>query len=108
MVSSVHNICSENHYVAIVSTTVETGDPISEVDGGIKLLGAIKERFDSVSDLFAPNADGTTDNCYISKSYDAASHFESAALDVLSMYERLTGEKLDMTVADTMEEDEGY
>ena len=34
MVSSVHNICSENHYVAIVSTTVETGDPISEVDGG--------------------------------------------------------------------------
>ena len=64
-------------------------------------------RFDSVSDLFEPVGDGKNDNCYISKSYDATSHFETAANDVLSLYERITGTQLDMTInADsTVDED---
>jgi hypothetical protein len=34
------------------------------------------------------------------------SHFETAANDVLSLYERLTGEQLDMTIsADTTDAD---
>jgi Rab GDP dissociation inhibitor len=64
-------------------------------------------RFDSVSDLLAPLSDGTGDKCFISKSYDATSHFETAANDVLSLYERITGEQLDMTIsADTTQEEE--
>jgi Rab GDP dissociation inhibitor len=98
MVSSAHNVCSANHYVAIVSTTVETNDPMAELSAGIKLLGSIQERFDAVSDLYEPVENGSKSACFISKSYDAASHFESAASDVLSMYELLTGEKLDMSI----------
>ena len=98
MVSHAHNVCAENHYIAIVSTTVETTDPISELQTGIMLLGTIQERFDSVSDIYEPIDDGSGTACFISRSYDAASHFESAAVDVLSMYERLTGEPLDMTM----------
>ena len=105
MVSNAHNVCANNHYIAIVSTTVETPQPLSELEPGIKLLGDIVERFDSISDIYVPVTDGTKDACFISKSYDAASHFESAATDVLSMYERLTGEILDMTIDADISED---
>ena len=37
----------------------------------------------------------------------SCSHFETAANDVLSLYERITGEQLDMTIsADTTQDDE--
>jgi len=41
--------------------------------------------FDSVSDLLEPVSNGKADNCFISKSYDAASHFEACAEDVLGL-----------------------
>ncbi len=104
MVSNAHNVCSENHYIAIVSTTVETTKPMAEVAAGIKLLGTVLERFDAVTDLYEPVDNGSKSACFISKSYDAASHFESAAVDVLRMYECLTGEKLDMSIAPDLEE----
>lgn len=63
-------------------------------------------RFDSVSDLLEPQGDGSADGCYISKSYDATSHFETAANDVLSLYQRITGTELDMTISADMNEDE--
>ena len=71
MVSSAHNVCSRGMYIAIVSTTVETSNPIAELNPGIALLKDIVERFDSVNDLYAPVADGTGDKCFISRSYDA-------------------------------------
>jgi Rab GDP dissociation inhibitor len=48
--------------------------------------------------------DGKRNACFISKSYDAASHFESAAVDVLNMYERLTGETLVLNISPDDEE----
>ena len=45
-----------------------------------------------------PLTNGLEDGCFISKSYDATSHFETAANDVLSLYERLTGTQLDMNI----------
>lgn len=106
MVSFAHMVASRGFYVAIVSTTVESRNPLSEVEPGIALLGNILERFDNVADIYEPVADGRTDRCFISKSYDATSHFETAANDVLSLYERLTGEQLDMTIsADTTDAD---
>lgn len=106
MVSFAHNISSNGTYVAIVSTTVETDMPLKELDPGFALLGKIMERFDAVSDLKEPLADGKADNCYISKSYDAASHFEQTANDVLDLYTRITGEELDMTISADMNEDD--
>jgi Rab GDP dissociation inhibitor len=62
--------------------------------------------FESVSDLVEPIADGSADNCFISKSYDAASHFEGCANDVLSMYKRITGTDLDMNISAEMTEED--
>jgi Rab GDP dissociation inhibitor len=39
-------------------------------------------------------ADGRADNVFISKSFDATSHFETAVDDMLSLYERIMGEPL--------------
>ena len=109
MVSYAHYVCIKGHYVAIVSTTVETSDPIAELDAGLRVLGRIEERFDSVSDLYESTSDGSSDKCFISKSYDAASHFEETAQDVKDLYARITGKELDMTIDPNLDADEdGY
>eukprot|EP01039_Chlorochromonas_danica_P008273 gene8273-9122_t len=106
MVSFAHMVASPGKYIAIASTTAQTNDPVSELTPAFNLLGKILERFDSVSDLLEPVSDGADDHCYISKSYDATSHFETAANDVLSLYKRITGQELDMTISADMNEDE--
>ena len=92
-----HQVSQPGTYIAIVSTTVENeADPISELNPGIALLGTIMERFDSVCPLYEPVGDGSDDKMFLTKSYDATSHFETVADDVLSLYERIMGEPLDM------------
>jgi Rab GDP dissociation inhibitor len=44
VVSSSHLVASRGMYIAIVSTTVETNNPIAELNPGIALLGNIAER----------------------------------------------------------------
>lgn len=41
-----------------------------------------------------------SDGCYISKGYDATTHFETTVDDVLDMYRRITGRDLDLTAKD--------
>lgn len=41
----------------------------------------------------------------MTKSYDPTSHFEMASDEVLEMYERITGEKLDLNIEPTDEEE---
>lgn len=50
-----------------------------------------RNRFDTVADLLEPLTDGCENRCFISKSYDATSHFETAANDILNLYKRITG-----------------
>ena len=45
MVSFAHNVAAKGFYIAIVSTTVETGNPEAELEPGLKLLGDIKEKY---------------------------------------------------------------
>lgn len=44
--------------------------------------------------LYEPLEDGSKDNIFISKSYDASSHFESTTEDVRDIYRRATGTEL--------------
>ena len=85
-------------YVAIVSTRVETSDPAQELVPGLRILGQILQRFDSVVDCTEPVGDGTGDRCFISKTFDGTSHFEQDVEDMLDMYRRVTGEELDMNI----------
>ena len=89
--------CFLNSSVA-VSTTVETSNPAQELIPGLRILGQILQRFDSVVDLVEPIGDGTADRCFISKTFDGTSHFEDDVKDMLDMYKRITGEDLDMDI----------
>ena len=42
---------------------------------------------------------------FISKSYDATTHFETVCEDIMSMYERITGEKFDLSAISLAEVD---
>jgi Rab GDP dissociation inhibitor len=50
-----------------------------------------------VSDLLVPTDPGFESQIFISKSYDAASHFESTCDDVLDIFKRGTGEQFDFS-----------
>jgi len=93
-ISFAHNVVPKGKYVAIVSTTVETNDPVKELKPALDLLGPIVEQFVSIVDTFEPLEDGSKDKVFISNSYDATSHFETTCQDVLHLYKRITGKDL--------------
>jgi Rab GDP dissociation inhibitor len=47
-VSSTHNVCAKDIYVAIVSTVVETNHPEQEIVPGLQLLGPIHEKYEAI------------------------------------------------------------
>ncbi|KAL7627432.1 Rab GDP dissociation inhibitor alpha [Parahypoxylon ruwenzoriense] len=95
-VSSAHNVCPKGYYIAIVSTIAETSaNHHLELQAGLDRLGHIEEQFlGPPIPLYEPLEDGTKDNVFISKSYDATSHFETTTDDVKDIYARATGEEL--------------
>jgi Rab GDP dissociation inhibitor len=105
-VSFEHKVAPNGMWIAIVSTNVETKDPISEVEVGIKQLGHIIDRFDAISPVYAPKKNGKDDGCFITTGYDGSSHFQSCADDVLRMYENITGEALDMSIKADLESED--
>lgn len=54
-------------------------------------------RFLTVTDFYTPKEDGRDSQVFISKSYDATTHFETTCLDVLDVYRRGTGEDFDFS-----------
>lgn len=96
--SSQHKVAAEGKFVAVVSGKVEEGsDPHDQLIPALRLLGHIDEEFFFTRDVFEPTDDGKADNVFVSRSYDELSHFETATKDVMSLFERMTGEPVDLT-----------
>ncbi|XP_024359967.1 guanosine nucleotide diphosphate dissociation inhibitor 1 [Physcomitrium patens] len=93
-----HNVAPKGKYIAFVSAEVETENPEAELQPGLSLLGQIDEKIIDMYDMYEPVNDSSLDNCFISKSYDPTTHFETTVQDVLSMYTRITGKNLDLSV----------
>ena len=53
-------------------------------------------RFVSVSSLYTPTATGESDNIFITRSYDATSHFETVVEDVQNVWKRMIGKDLEL------------
>lgn len=51
-------------------------------------------RFVSVSSLYEPTSDGKADNIFVTRSYDATSHFETVVEDVHDVWQRVVGSDL--------------
>jgi len=96
VVSSAHNVCPKGYYIAIVSTIAE-GDSNHhlELQPGLERLGRIEEKFMGPPiPLYEPLESGVNDNIFISKSYDATSHFETTTDDIKDIYRRAEGHEL--------------
>uniref|UniRef100_A0A673CC83 Rab GDP dissociation inhibitor n=1 Tax=Sphaeramia orbicularis TaxID=375764 RepID=A0A673CC83_9TELE len=96
VVSYTHNVASAGMYIATISTKVETNNPEKEVQPALELLEPIKQKFVSVTNLLVPNEDGRKSQIFVSRSYDATSHFESECEDIKDLYHRITGTKLSL------------
>lgn len=84
MVSYSHLICANGFYVAIVSGTVETDTPEAEIQPALDLLGEILDMFVSVSTIYDPLDESVEKlGLWVTSSYDATSHFESASEEIL-------------------------
>ncbi|KAA8913812.1 hypothetical protein TRICI_003120 [Trichomonascus ciferrii] len=106
VVSSAHNVCAKDHYLAIVSTIIETDTPHLELEPAFKLLGPRVDTLMGIADIYEPKEDGTKDHVYISRSYDSSSHFESTTDDVKDIYFRITGKPLVLKKRPTVQEEE--
>lgn len=107
VVSSTHQVASKGFFLAIASTTVETKEPEKELEPALDLLGPVIQKFPAVYDLYE-QIEGTDSNSqvFVSKSYDATSHFETTCDDVLDLYKRITGEPFDFSQIKTDQQQE--
>jgi Rab GDP dissociation inhibitor len=106
VVSAAHNVAAKGHYLAIVSTIIETNAPHVELEPAFKLLGSRVDTLMGIADLYEPIEDGTKDHVYISRSYDASSHFETTTDDVKDIYFRIMGKPLALKKRPTVQEEE--
>jgi Rab GDP dissociation inhibitor len=72
----------------------------------IQFCFAYVNRFVTVSSLEEPVEDGTESGVFVSRSYDATSHFETVCDDVKSIYKRVTGNDLVLKQRATLEQTE--
>ncbi|XP_047312017.1 guanosine nucleotide diphosphate dissociation inhibitor At5g09550 [Impatiens glandulifera] len=93
-----HNVAPKDKFIAFVATEAETDNPEEELKPGIELLGPVDEIFFDTYDRYEPTNQHVVGNCFISKSYDATTHFESTVDDVIELYSQITGKTLDLSV----------
>ncbi|XBH85740.1 hypothetical protein VPH35_073580 [Triticum aestivum] len=96
--SYAHNVAPKGKFIAFVSTEAETDKPEIELKPGIDLLGPVEETFFDMYDRFEPVNAAEEDNCFLTTSYDATTHFETTVKDVLALYSKITGKELDLSV----------
>lgn len=95
------NVAARGFWVAVLSTVQEAkneSDSDSDLAPAYKLLGSIKEKFSWVTERYVPTQDGTKNNVFITSSFDPSTHFEELTKEVLSLYPRMTGKELDLTI----------
>jgi len=107
-VSAAHNVSAKGKWLAFVSTTAETANPETELEGAFKYLGQIDKKFVYTQDVFTPKPDAPADNIFVTKSYDATTHFETTCDDIIDVYKQVTGKDFDFsackrTIEDTIE-----
>ncbi|XP_065871083.1 guanosine nucleotide diphosphate dissociation inhibitor At5g09550 [Euphorbia lathyris] len=93
-----HNVAPKGKYIAFVSTEAETDSPEAELKPGVDMLKPVDEIFYDTYDRYEPVSSPEAENCFISRSYDATTHFETTVDDVIEMYSKITGKSLDLSV----------
>lgn len=99
LLSHLHEVVPQGMYVAIISSNVETTNPEQEFAKVLEMIapgGSYKEKFFATYDQYVPVTTGIEDKCYVTKSLDATSNFQTTCADIEDLYRRITGEALDI------------
>jgi Rab GDP dissociation inhibitor len=96
VLNSVHCVCKKPYYLCIISTMVETNNPAEEIKVAMDIVGPVLEVFDKISDIYEPIDKTFKGNVYITSSFDPQSHFENDTDNVIDIYQKITGTKLDL------------
>jgi len=124
MVSFHHKVAAEGKFIVVMSAEVEGKEiPALESDGKgceagcrreledalalVKVDAKTDQLFFWVTDSFLPAGDGAKDNVFITATYDATTHFESATREVLRLYQQITGKALDLSTPPEPEKEPG-
>jgi Rab GDP dissociation inhibitor len=107
-VSAAHNVSSKDKWLAFISTTAETNDHEKELAPAFNLIGPVEEKFIYAQEVFHPKDGQPADNIFVTKSYDATTHFETTCENIISVYKQVTGKDFDFsackrTIEDTIE-----
>ena len=89
-------VCPKDWYIALVSTIVETDDPVAEIKPGLDLLGPVAFKGIQIQDIVEPINSVSEDGCYCSSSYDPTTHFEDTIAEVLDLYQQIMGKPCDL------------
>jgi len=90
--SSENQVCPPGYFIAIVGTTVENAEnPMLDLEPGMRLVGPPLHYFVKTTDLFQPLDNGINSKIFVTDSYNAESHFESASHNVLDLFARIHG-----------------
>jgi len=84
--------------LGFVSANSEEDTPEKDLQSGIDILkrAGIRESFIFKTNVTVPNEDVAKKNIFITKGYDATSHFETTVQDVLDMYAMITGKVINL------------
>ena len=99
-----HCVCKKGYFLAIISTIAETDKPETEIEVAMDIVGPILEKFDKVSEIYQPIDTTFKGNVFITSSFDPKSHFENDTDNVIDIYEKITGAKLDLNIEEEGEE----
>jgi len=100
-----HKVAPMGRFVAFLSSTVEgssegmTAQQVAsrELAAGLQMLSGAKRIFFDMYDTMSPAGPGVDDKVFLSESFDATTHFETAINDVMGMYKRIAGADLVLT-----------
>lgn len=104
MSSGAQNICPSGKYIACLSANREAKEASEDLKPAMAFLGDVQQTFSWTTECYEPLGDGSADNCFITNSVDATTHFTTSSLEVLRMYEAITGSPVDLDVQEGKEE----
>jgi len=96
-VSYAHNVVPEGKFVCVISANCENADEMKDLAPALDLMENVIEKFTWKSPVYEPTGNGSEDNCFISKSYDATTHFQTCSEEIVELYKAVTGHELDLT-----------
>ena len=82
----------------------EIANPIEEIQLNMDIIGPILEQFDTISDIYYPIDSSFKGNIYIISSVNLQSQFENDTNNVIEIYEKITGSKLDLNLKEEGED----